>query len=157
MPKREMSLSEVEAGLERLMPRGLSDDALSRLEGLVDEQVAEQELPVRNDWKRGLLSCAALFAISFALVTWWAKSPSGAELAVASLMSTPSKISILERNSWIEGETELGLQVIAETGEAHQGYGFVGVEEERVRHEESGYEVVLQREFEAEFFTASSL
>ena len=155
-----VSLAEIEAGLERLMPRGLTDSARKDLESVVDDLAAEAEVtPV---WKRTPVwqsAAAAVLLAALGGVFFVSQNEvGGGTPALAQLEPTgnDSGIAVLGQTSWIEGGADLGVQTINDEGDVSQGWGYVGVEEERVLHVKSGYEVILQRPFEAELYSASS-
>ena len=155
------SLADIEAGLERLMPRGLTDSAREDLEGVVDDLAAGASIiPI---WKRTRVwqsAAAALLIVGVGSALVMRQSPLAEGIpALAQLASSEvdSGIAVLEQVSWIEGGADLGVQSINEEGDVSQGWSYVGVEEESVLHVSSGYKVILQREFGAELYSPSSL
>ncbi|MGJ8724281.1 MAG: hypothetical protein ACSHYB_06975 [Roseibacillus sp.] len=155
-----LSLDDIEAGLERLMPRGLTDTAREDLESVVDELASDSK--VISFWKRPFVwqSAAAILITTLGGALVAKKVPPAlnapAMVPLAVLEVVPG-IEILEQMTWIEGGTDLGVQAINDAGDVSRGWSYVGVEEERILHEGSGYEVILQREFEAELYASSSL
>lgn len=154
------SLRDIEAGLERLMPRGLSDDARLELEAVVDNLSASAD-PVISIWRKPVLwssAAAAILALTVGslLIQKGIEDPVVAAVAQESV-ERPAGIAVLEQKTWIDSGADLGIQSVNEFGETRRGWTYTGVEEERVLHEDSGYEVILQREFEAELYAASSL
>ena len=156
-----LSLSEIEAGLERLMPRGLTDSAREDLESVVDELAAEAS--VIPFWRRATVwqsAAAVLLTAALGGALFVKQSQPAGNLPVLAQLEPlveDSGIAVLEKMSWIEGGADFGVQAINDEGEVSQVWGYNGVEEERVMHVKSGYEVILQRPFEAELYDISSL
>lgn len=159
----QVSLSDIEAGLERLMPRGLSDSAQEELELAVDDLAGGSLIiPV---WKRSLgwpSAVAALVVIAFGgayVVKQGIASPIDSRLALVADEGAKQRsgIEVRGQTTWIESGVALGVQALDDSGDISRGWSYSGVEEERVFHENSGYEVILQRGFEAEFHSMSSL
>ncbi len=159
------SLQEIEAGLQRLMPKGLSDLSRDELETVIDELASKSELksafPSRQNW----LQVAAVITLGGVAV--WSTMVLGNGRSNSSLVEAPAlsgslnvveqAFEVLEQRTWIESGTDLGMQTIDQGGELSRGWSYTGVEEERLLNERSGYEVILQREFEAELYAATSL
>jgi hypothetical protein len=67
------------------------------------------------------------------------------------------EIEVLGQRVWIDGGENLGIRPVNEAGETRQGWSYHGVEEERLLHGDSGYEVIVQREFEGQHFANTNL
>ncbi|MDQ8191922.1 hypothetical protein [Roseibacillus persicicus] len=155
------SLRDIEAGLERLMPRGLSEDSRVELESVIDEFCLSAE-PTVSFWRKPYLWTSAVAAVVLLGAGGMFANKGPGQNAVAVLEASDahfhsSGISVLEKRTWIDSGEDLGIQSLNEFGETRRGWSYSGVEEERVLHEDSGYEVILQREFDAELYAASSL
>ena len=167
------NFSEMEARLERLMPRGLSDDFHQEMTVTIDELAAEAELSqggvggvlrrmTMNPSARGIAAVLAVSAVSLGI---WngviqRSSTANAANALAALHSetlSGGGIEVLESSVWIDSGADLGIHSIDEFGEARHRWSYAGVEEERVLHQDTGYEVILQREFEREYYATTSL
>lgn len=156
----QASLKGIEAGLERLMPRGLGEQARVEMEVVIDDLVASA-LPVPI-WKRlerwhSVAAALVLVALGGAFFAFQQNSQARPILASLAVSETGNGIEVLEQMSWIEGGADFGMQTFSDEGEIGRGMSYIGVEEERVHHENTGYEVILQREFEAGVFVSSSL
>jgi hypothetical protein len=166
---------DVEAALGKLMPRGLGEDARIQLETVIDELSAESR-PSRLNLKSRLIhlpalpfpqTVAALLCCGF--LGWGAyavsmdgqrSSSAGYATIGASNQSVPAsepEIEVLTQSVWIDGGENLGIRPVNEAGDTRQGWSYHGVEEERLLHGDSGYEVVVQREFEGQHFANTTL
>ncbi len=159
----KVSLSEIEAGLERLMPRGLAEDARLEMEAVVVGLAAEAQVvnvvsadfrwPRRLFWAAAAVMMISAFGVGFLLL---------GEKSAPSLVlekeefSHEAGIQLVESRAWVERGSELDLQVVAENEEVSKGWSYSGVEEERLLHEDSGYEVLLQRSFETVLYASAS-
>ena len=156
-----LNLGEIEAGLERLMPRGLTDSHREHLESVVDGLAAGAS--VKPFWGRPKVwqSAAAALLVGALGVALFVNQNSAPNSSLALVQEGPSGensgIQVLEQVSWIESGSELGVEAFNDEGDISRGYGYAGVEEERILHVSSGYEVILQREFETELYSTSSL
>ena len=166
-----MSLSEIEAGLERLMPRGLNDDTCHDLEAVVDDLAAEAcptsfalfgdaEAPRTNSSR--IWQVAAALTVGALGLAWLSQSqdqtaPGLVSVGTAAAAEVSFPIEILAETAWIETGSELGSNGLSQSEEVSQGWRYSGIKEERLRHESSGYEVILQCEFDAELYADSSL
>lgn len=158
------TIAEIEAGLDRLMPRGLGEEARGDLEATVDHLA--QGTSTRGFWGGlhspnavGQTIAAALVLAALGTGMWVLQKGAHSSREFASL-ATPelgSGIEVLAQMTWIESGADLGVQSLGQDGDVSQGWSYTGVEEERILHEDSGYEVILQRDFEAELYAASSL
>ena len=155
----KVSLQEIEAGLERLMPRGLSEETRLNLESVVDG-LASEACPVAraSSWVRPVFwaAAAAFLVAAGTLLILENSEQTSFELAFAEAAASP-RVELLNHRTWIESGSELGARTFDEVEEVSQGWSYSGVEEERVLHQSSGYEVILQREFTADYFSTSSL
>lgn len=161
-------IDQIEAGLQRLMPRGLSDESQQGLEEVIDGLAAQSRLTIGQRGRRLLTPQfgPAMAAVLLLSVTVWgvfsfqasqegtARGPSLAFLDARE--SESGAISVLESRVWLNGGEDLGIRAVDDYGDAQRGWSYVGVEEERVLHEDSGYEVILQREFEGEHYAYTS-
>lgn len=160
MDREPLGFSEIEAGLERLMPRGLGNETRDQLHGLIDDLAAESPgKPLRKKaafWQAAA-AAVVLVGLTGAIASW--KGSPRAEHALASLGASLDQpgLEVIEQKTWIDSGTDLGMLSHDETGEVSRGWSYSGVEEERLLHEDSGYEVILQRKFEAELHASSSL
>lgn len=166
---RLSEIDQIEAGLQRLMPRGLSNESQQGLEEVIDALAAQSELTIGQRGRASLTPAfgPALAAVLLLGLTVWGlfsfqasqqrprESPFFLSLDASSAES--GNISILESRIWLNGGEDLGIRAVDEYGDAQRGWSYVGVEEERVLHEDSGYEVILQREFEGEHYASTSL
>ncbi len=158
--KNPVGLSEIEASLERLMPRGLGEETRVELELVVDDLVEQAQgfgpRAALSNWQ----SWAAVLAVTALGVGFYvqrdvlSQAPS---LAQAEATFSDHGIEVLEQMTWIESGADLGVQALNQEGDVSRKWSYTGVEEERLLHEDSGYEVILQRGFEAELYAASSL
>ena len=157
----EVDLSEIEAGLERLMPRGLSDDTFQNLESVVEELVEQAPVSTNSStWsRRGLWQAAAAVALVGVGLSFVFRQQQANDLGLVEVdgIYFEEAIELLAQRTWIESGSDLGTQSVSQSEEVSQGWGYTGIEEERVRHADSGYEVILQREFDAELYSVSSL
>lgn len=157
----KVSLGDIEAGLERLMPRGLTEDTRLELESVVEGLAEEVEGGAGDSFWHGarFLQAAAAVLIAALGLGFFLHTENQVSPVLASLdgASQEHGIELLEQRTWIESGSELGSRTIDEAEEVSQGWSYSGVEEERLLHGDSGYEVILQREFEAELFASSSL
>ncbi len=128
--------SDIEASLERLMPRGLANDSLERLEGVIDDLSLDADFaaPLNPVFKRTQIfkSLAAVLLLGvFGVAVWSQLNRSGhgiLESAVSSIHdSHQATIEVLEQRVWLDGGEDLGIQPINESGEVHQGLSFAGV------------------------------
>lgn len=159
-------IDQIEAGLQRLMPRGLSEESQQDLEGVIDGLAGEVALNFRQrcqQWAPPHLGASLAAAFLLSLTAWGVFSVNSARQGAdesRSLVSldggASSAISVLESRVWVDGGEDLGIRAVDEYGDAQRGWSYVGVEEERVLHEDSGYEVILQREFEGEHYASTS-
>ncbi|MBK1835084.1 hypothetical protein [Roseibacillus ishigakijimensis] len=168
MPE-SMGIKEIEAGLERLMPRGLGNETLEDLEVLIDEMAEEApaSLSAGRPYRWSLsLGFAAALLLSVGGMAWHFSAREGESRMRAAVsadgealeaFAPATGIELLAQQTWIESGSELGIQPLSETGEARRAWSYSGVEEERVLHQGTGYEVIIQREFDAELYAASSL
>lgn len=155
----QTSLQEIEAGLERLMPRGLGEEARVELEVVLDD-LAAGTLPVPL-WQRlerwySVAAALVLMALGGGFFAFQQYSQAQPMLASLTASEAGNGIEVLERMTWVERGADFGMQALDEVGELGRGLSYIGVEEERVRHEDTGYEVILQRPFEAGIVVTSS-
>ena len=157
----KMSIEEIEAGLERLMPRGLTEDTRLELEGVV-EDLAEGADNVRGEsfWRRPLAwQAAAAVLIAGVGVSLFLQTESQ-NLPDSGFVKTGiarDGFEVLGQRTWVEAGSGMGALTIDESEEVSQGWSYSGIQEERVLDADSGYEVILQRNFDADVFSASSL
>ena len=157
--------SNIEAELERLiLPRGLSDDFNQELTGVIDDLATNTDLSGCSVFRRFSMSrqaqalAAALVLSLVALGIWVGTNNHSSPISLALNEGLQSGgIAVLESSVWIDSGEDLGIQSMNEFGEARRGWSYVGVEEERFLHEDTGYEVILQREFESQHYATTSL
>lgn len=150
-------LRDIEAGLERLMPRGLSEEASERFEGVIDE-LAENSAPGNLfPWWQTMAATIVVGAGVFAVNPF--PKPGGTMAAVggpaSEMLGQP--VEVLEQTVWLENGGDDGIKEMGDSGETRRAWWFTGVEEEKVRHAETGYEVTLQREVNGEVYLMTSL
>lgn len=154
---------DIESALERLMPRGLGDETQARLEVLIDELASESEgkQSTSRFWDHPWLglSAAAAVILAGAVYAMWERPREVlmAKQTAAALGQDYGQIELLTHRVWIEGGENLGILSVGDAGDARQGWSYSGVEEERFLHGESGYEVIIQREFEGEHYATTTL
>ena len=167
--KSETSLEAIEAGLERLMPKGLNDVARIELEETVDNLAASTSTaPISRDkfWsKASFLKIAASLAVVSAVGAVYLsekgiKHPSVAVVPELNEVSSSDEIEPFQfvgHRTWIQSGRELEPQPVDQFEEVSRGWGYSGIEEERIHHVSSGYEVIVQRGFDAELHSMGSL
>ena len=156
-----LSLTDIEAGLERLMPRGLTDSAREDLESVVEDLASASA--VAPFWRKSQVwqSAAAAVLITAVGVSIYVKRGQSTMDVPMLVQVEPSEedsgIAIREQMTWIDSGADLGVQAVNDAGDVSRGWGYAGVEEERILHIKSGYTVILQRDFAAEVYSASTL
>ncbi|MEM9079845.1 MAG: hypothetical protein AAGC74_04045 [Verrucomicrobiota bacterium] len=145
-------LREMESKLEGLLPRGMGEHSAKRLgsviEGLAEGQVEEESGSQGLAWVALLLIAAV--AMGFVFVG------KGEESLKVAVVDEEPEFELLEQAVWLAEGRAQGLQVDGE-GEARRKWSFVTVEEETMRHLESGEMVILQSEVEGELNLVTSL
>lgn len=158
MGKNLTSLADIEAGLERLMPRGLGEETRGELEAMVDDFASKAEgVRGRSLVWQSLAAALCLAAVGGGIFAVQQGDVNSPRLAQLELSGQGAGLEILEQLTWIDGGADLGVRTVSQEGDLSQGWGYSGVEEERLLHSGSGYEVILQRNFEAELYATSSL
>lgn len=152
---------DIESALEQLIPRGLSEQTQSRLEDVIDELVEESSPTTIQSLKKRWVPYSAVASVALGALGWGIVSSLQHREAseLTSTASGPSRdsIEVLEQRAWIDRGEDLGIQSIGDSGDTRHAWRYVGVEQERFLHNESGYEVVMQREFAGEHYATTSL
>lgn len=147
---------EIEKALQRLMPRGLGEEACLDLEQTIDRLAEEVEDEVRPlpQWKRA----AAVLAIgALGSAVFFLAGEQDTRVAQWDAGELEPEFEVVEQTVWLEEGRDEGLRAMNEAGDALRAWTYQAVEEERVRDLESGYMVTLQREFDGELYLTTSL
>lgn len=166
--------ARIEARLSSLMPRGMSDGFENEMGSLFCDLAEETNLVEtterdRSHWqgfaKVACLTIAGAAALTIGLQVL-KEGGSQSPPIMASLSPEGTNISnqwgspavdVLEKKMWISDGEALGVVALDDDGHIAQGWSYQGVEEERVLHRSSGYEVIVQRPFESEYYASTSL
>ncbi|MDA0765760.1 MAG: hypothetical protein O3A92_02910 [Verrucomicrobia bacterium] len=149
------SLKALEARLERLVPKGLSDLGRERMEDRIDELAATVESGSDlSGWKWGMGAAAAVVAL---VAAFWSTGREGAETAVVEVpaveIAKPAEVVAMRTEEdlmelltlsltrHVEARTDRGF-VTAEGGEApHRYWSYEVTNDEELMDSESGYAV----------------
>lgn len=141
----DSSLKDLESRLEKLTPRGMSDDGMARCETLIDElaQLGSEEggasSPVGWSWQVTSVAAAVTLLVGLVAGRWMGQSdvnPSITDLAEEPEFLS-SAFEIIDERSWLQldGAPEV---IFTLNGEVREIGTEVDVSEETVLHRDSG-------------------
>lgn len=140
------SPEEIEAGLQRLMPRGLSLAAQESIEDVIDELTqdsCEVPHPHRRSWGLAAVAIAMLGVTGI----WWNGQRQGAMPAIAAIEKTT--LPVTDDGSWLrererlEG-THANEELVELDGTSHQAIRYDVVEERDWRDRKTGLVVKVR-------------
>ncbi|MEN8694054.1 MAG: hypothetical protein ABF334_04555 [Akkermansiaceae bacterium] len=142
------SLKDLEQQLEKLSPRGMSNDGMARCEALFDELA--QTKPVSKSpvgWSLRVTSIAAAVALIVGLSAGWRLGQGGDAPVVSNIIEAPDLLSsafeFVDERSWLqlEGSPEM---ILTSNGEVKEIATEIDVSEETVLHRDSGNYITLR-------------
>ncbi len=143
----DKSLLELEAQLEGLSPRGLSDDSHARCERLIDELSSGEASQSLVGWSWRVASVAASVVLAIGMTSGWWLGKSGGDISISQTDSASDNLAsafdLIDERSWmqVEGAPQLYL---SDNGEVTELRTEVDVSEETVVHRDSGRLVTVR-------------
>lgn len=140
------SPEEIEAGLQRLMPRGLSLAAQESIEDAIDE-LAQDDRDIPHPHRRSWGLAAVAIAMLGMTGIWWNGQRQGAMPALAAIEKTSSGTA--EDGSWLREREKLegthaNEELVELDGTAHQAIRYDVVEERDWRDRRTGLVVKVR-------------
>lgn len=145
----DSSLKDLERRLEQFVPRGMSDEGLSRVNNLIDELSERPPVsssPIGLSWK--VTSIAAAIVLSIGLTSgWWFGQVNDAGPVVKDVIPEPAHLvtafKLIDERSWMEIDESPEI-VISSAGEVLEVATEIDVSEETVIHRESGNYITIR-------------
>ncbi|MGC6427372.1 MAG: hypothetical protein ACON5H_10315 [Akkermansiaceae bacterium] len=144
----DSSLKDLENQLEKLTPRGMSDDGMARCEALFDELAqSERQLGSPVGWSWQVTSVAAALTLLLGLTAGWWMGRASDDPPVTKLVEEPVFLGVafelVDERSWLQldGVPEM---ILTSNGEVREVATEVDISEETVLHRDSGNYVTLR-------------
>ena len=144
----DSSLKDLEQQLEKLTPRGMSDDGMTRCEELFDELAQSgivSSSPIGWSWK--VTSIAAAVTLLVGLSAGWWMGQGNERPVASSVVEEPvflsSAFEFVDERSWLQldGSPEM---ILSSNGEVREVATEVDISEETVLHRDSGNVITLR-------------